>query len=473
MPVELFGQTRFPPIGDAALPADARARTRSTGSRSRRPRAPSRPDARGRAAAHRVAAARATRSRGRARDRRSSALLLGFVPARRWFARQGAHDPRRRDRRLRAARGRPPSTGAARAGAREVEYREGERRDLLRAARRGRGRARETGRVDAPQSDRRRARARAATAPCSRTALIDARAAAAFLDVIRGGGARASSRREPRGRPTRGACAVAPAAGSRRVPPVFRAEQSNTSVVFGRALIMKLFRRVEEGVNPEVELGTFLSTSAGFANSPAVRASLEYRGGRRSSRRRSRVLHELRAQRGRRVGVHARRPRVASTSRSSPSACTATSPRAGGQPGASIGGAGADPRRRARALVGDYLEAAAAARPARGRAARRARRRHDGPGVRAGALHAAAPALGLPVDAQPRACATCGCSARRAAALPDGASAPRRRARCSSASDASLARFARLLGAGRSTRSASAATATCTSARCSSPARTS
>jgi maltokinase len=54
------------------------------------------------------------------------------------------------------------------------------------------------------------------------------------------------------------ATAPAGAAGSVEVRPV-GVEQSNSSVVFGESLILKAFRRVEPGVNPELELLRFLS----------------------------------------------------------------------------------------------------------------------------------------------------------------------------------------------------------------------
>jgi maltokinase len=52
--------------------------------------------------------------------------------------------------------------------------------------------------------------------------------------------------------------APAGAAGSVDVRPI-GVEQSNSSVVFGESLILKAFRRVEPGVNPELELLRFLS----------------------------------------------------------------------------------------------------------------------------------------------------------------------------------------------------------------------
>ena len=60
-------------------------------------------------------------------------------------------------------------------------------------------------------------------------------------------------------------------------------EQSNTSVLFGRELVMKVYRRLEEGTSLDLEVGRFLST-AGFRHTPAVLGALEYRVGERPAR---------------------------------------------------------------------------------------------------------------------------------------------------------------------------------------------
>jgi maltose alpha-D-glucosyltransferase/alpha-amylase len=54
-------------------------------------------------------------------------------------------------------------------------------------------------------------------------------------------------------------------------------EQSNSSIVFGADLIFKLFRRVEMGVNPDMELGYFLTEQVGFPHTPSVEGTIEYR----------------------------------------------------------------------------------------------------------------------------------------------------------------------------------------------------
>jgi maltose alpha-D-glucosyltransferase/alpha-amylase len=52
-------------------------------------------------------------------------------------------------------------------------------------------------------------------------------------------------------------------------------EQSNTSIAFGEVMVMKLYRRLQSGIHPELEVGRFL-TEAGFANTPALLGSLEH-----------------------------------------------------------------------------------------------------------------------------------------------------------------------------------------------------
>ena len=68
------------------------------------------------------------------------------------------------------------------------------------------------------------------------------------------------------------------AAGSVDVRPV-GVEQSNSSVVFGEALILKAFRRVEPGVNPELELLRFLS-ARGFEHIAPLAGWYEVQGRR-------------------------------------------------------------------------------------------------------------------------------------------------------------------------------------------------
>jgi len=53
-------------------------------------------------------------------------------------------------------------------------------------------------------------------------------------------------------------------------------EQSNTSIVFGDALIFKQFRRLAVGVNPDVEITRFLTEHTNFRHTPRLCGSLEY-----------------------------------------------------------------------------------------------------------------------------------------------------------------------------------------------------
>jgi maltose alpha-D-glucosyltransferase/alpha-amylase len=63
-------------------------------------------------------------------------------------------------------------------------------------------------------------------------------------------------------------------------PSILKREQSNTSIIYGDRLILKLYRRVTEGWNPDLEIGRFLSEKAGFAHTPPLAGSIEMRKGR-------------------------------------------------------------------------------------------------------------------------------------------------------------------------------------------------
>jgi len=54
-------------------------------------------------------------------------------------------------------------------------------------------------------------------------------------------------------------------------------EQSNTSLVYGNQLILKLFRRLQPGINPDFEIGRQLTERVGYPRVPTVAGALEYR----------------------------------------------------------------------------------------------------------------------------------------------------------------------------------------------------
>jgi maltose alpha-D-glucosyltransferase / alpha-amylase len=53
------------------------------------------------------------------------------------------------------------------------------------------------------------------------------------------------------------------------------AQQSNSSVLFEDYAVLKLYRRLQPGIHPEIEMSRFLVERAGFANTPPPLASLE------------------------------------------------------------------------------------------------------------------------------------------------------------------------------------------------------
>jgi maltose alpha-D-glucosyltransferase/alpha-amylase len=61
-------------------------------------------------------------------------------------------------------------------------------------------------------------------------------------------------------------------------PKPIKAEQSNSSIIYGDRVILKFFRRGEEGENPDLEIGRFLTERKNFPHIPAVAGWLDYKG---------------------------------------------------------------------------------------------------------------------------------------------------------------------------------------------------
>jgi maltose alpha-D-glucosyltransferase/alpha-amylase len=62
-------------------------------------------------------------------------------------------------------------------------------------------------------------------------------------------------------------------------PRLVKAEQSNSSIIFGDSLIMKLFRRQQPGENPDCEISRYLTEHTEFRRIPPFAGSIEYYDG--------------------------------------------------------------------------------------------------------------------------------------------------------------------------------------------------
>jgi maltose alpha-D-glucosyltransferase/alpha-amylase len=82
---------------------------------------------------------------------------------------------------------------------------------------------------------------------------------------------------EIRGIQTKAFRALDHGAENGHAPAVHGGEQSNTSAVFDNRFVLKLFRRLSPGVNPDLEVGRFLTERAPLASVPGVAGALEYK----------------------------------------------------------------------------------------------------------------------------------------------------------------------------------------------------
>jgi maltose alpha-D-glucosyltransferase/alpha-amylase len=72
-------------------------------------------------------------------------------------------------------------------------------------------------------------------------------------------------------------------AGDTHVSRVGSAEQSNTSILYGKSLILKLFRRIETGENPDTEIGRFLTEVAHFPRIAPFLGEISLRHGKQAT----------------------------------------------------------------------------------------------------------------------------------------------------------------------------------------------
>jgi len=55
-------------------------------------------------------------------------------------------------------------------------------------------------------------------------------------------------------------------------------EQSNTSMILGEKLVLKAYRRLQKGTNPDLEIGRYLTEEVRFGNVPPLAGAIEYEG---------------------------------------------------------------------------------------------------------------------------------------------------------------------------------------------------
>jgi trehalose synthase-fused probable maltokinase len=98
----------------------------------------------------------------------------------------------------------------------------------------------------------------------------------ALLDMIRNEAVLKGTKGELRAARTKALKETKPDSQADLRPKLLKGEQSNSSVIYGDRFILKMIRRMEEGINPDLEIGLFLSEKAHFKNVPPLAGSIEY-----------------------------------------------------------------------------------------------------------------------------------------------------------------------------------------------------
>ncbi len=108
-------------------------------------------------------------------------------------------------------------------------------------------------------------------------ALADSRICAHLSEAVGSNRTLKGKRGVIRGATTRGSSKLVKRAGNATRPALLRVERGNSCVLYDEKMVMKVFRQVHDGVNPDWELGRFLTERTGFDRMPAVYGAFEYR----------------------------------------------------------------------------------------------------------------------------------------------------------------------------------------------------
>jgi maltose alpha-D-glucosyltransferase / alpha-amylase len=107
-------------------------------------------------------------------------------------------------------------------------------------------------------------------------ALTDGAYNEAFAHLLIGAMKAARSVKTPGGELRFSSTAALRALGELGIPRLVGAEQSNVSLICGDAVMLKIYRRLRRGIQPDLEVRRFLTDNAGFENTPACLGAVEY-----------------------------------------------------------------------------------------------------------------------------------------------------------------------------------------------------
>ena len=210
------------------------------------------------------------RSRGQGRRELEESILRGYIARQRWFGGKSRPitDTRIEDWAV-------FNQGVSALALVEVQYAEGRSDTYLLTLGLLFGKAADALREESPNALLARVTTGAEDGVLHEAIFNDS-ASEALLAIIAGGTEFSTREGSIHGVPS---SALAQLQGPTREPPVPRrgsAEQSNTSILFGDKLIMKLFRRQQPGPNPDTEIGSYLTESAHFTHIAPFGGSITY-----------------------------------------------------------------------------------------------------------------------------------------------------------------------------------------------------